>query len=53
MKNTSFFEKVKCIVSNECHSDREYINEDHQQEIQTESIEESFHPFDIDDVFAN
>jgi hypothetical protein len=53
MKNTGLFEKVKCILTNECDSVQDYTNEIQQEEIQTETAQEDFQGFDIDSVFAN
>lgn len=53
MKNTTLLEHLMCVISNDCNSHQEYTNENQQEEIQSENVEESFHAFDIDDVFAN
>lgn len=56
MKNTSFFEQVKCIIR-DCDRVEEPKSEIQAEEIETKSEAESssqgFQPFDIDEVFAN
>lgn len=51
MKNTSLLDQVKCIIR-ECDS---ITNETEirEEENPTETMTEGFHPFDIDQIFAN
>ncbi|QBZ98527.1 hypothetical protein GS03_02035 [Flavobacterium sangjuense] len=53
MKNTTLLEHLICVISSDCNSELEYTNENQQEETQAESVEEEFHGFDIDTVFAN
>lgn len=55
MKNTNFFEQVKCIIKSDCDSDMDNKVEIQQEETETptENLTEGFHPFDIDEIFAN
>lgn len=53
MKNSSFLEQVKCIIKHDCDNLKDQENEVREEETQTETMTQGFHPFDIDEVFAN
>ncbi|WP_284653308.1 hypothetical protein [Flavobacterium terrisoli] len=57
MKNTSFFDHVKCVVRNECNNIEDQKSEIQNEELKTENAKQesklNFQLFDIDQVFAN
>lgn len=52
MKNTNFLDQVKCIIR-DCDSASDEPIEIREEEVSTETLTAEFHPFDIDQVFAN
>jgi hypothetical protein len=53
MKNTNLLGHLICLITNDCNSDQESINEDEHEEIEVENVKEGFQAFDIDYVFSN
>jgi len=54
MKNARFLEQVKCFIKQDCgDSIDNNENEIREEESPLETETQGFHPFDIDEVFAN
>jgi hypothetical protein len=53
MKNTNLLSQLKCIIKSDCDAVEQYKTESYEEEAQAENVEPHFHPFDIDEVFAN
>ena len=59
MKNTSFFDHMKCVVRNECNTIEHQKTEIKAEEVSSENVKQdtvsklNFQLFDIDQVFAN
>ena len=59
MKNTSFFDHMKCIMRNECNNIENGKTEIKKEEVIIENVKQdtapkmNFQLFDIDQIFAN